>query len=73
MIQVSDPVQQQIDAYNERDLDGFVAAYAEDVVLEGYHSSSVRSLGYLRFDIQRSVVGGRILFQTVSELDFGHL
>ena len=31
---MTDPVQQQIDAYNNRDLDGFVAAYAEDVVLE---------------------------------------
>ncbi len=31
---MSDPVQQQIDAYNNRDLDGFVAAYAEDAVLE---------------------------------------
>jgi hypothetical protein len=34
VIRVSDPVQQQIDAYNNQDLDGFVAAYSEDVVLE---------------------------------------
>ena len=31
---MADPVQQQIDAYNERDLDRFVAAYAEDAILE---------------------------------------
>ena len=31
---MSDPVQQQIDAYNNQDLDAFVAAYSEDVVLE---------------------------------------
>ena len=31
---MTDPVQQQIDAYNDRDLDSFVAAYAEDAVLE---------------------------------------
>jgi hypothetical protein len=30
---VTDPVQQQIDAYNSRDLDGFVDAYAEDAVI----------------------------------------
>ena len=31
---MTDPVQQQLDAYNARDLDGFVAAYAEDAVLD---------------------------------------
>jgi hypothetical protein len=31
---MADPVQQQIDAYNKRDLDGFLAAYAEDAILE---------------------------------------
>ena len=31
---MANPVQQQIEAYNERDLDGFLAAYAEDAVLE---------------------------------------
>jgi hypothetical protein len=34
VIEVTGPVQQQIDAYNNQDLDGFVAAYSEDVVLE---------------------------------------
>ena len=28
-----DPVQAQVDAYNARDIDSFVAAYAEDVVI----------------------------------------
>ena len=28
-----DPVQAQVDAYNARDIDAFVAAYAEDVVI----------------------------------------
>jgi hypothetical protein len=31
---VTDSVLQQIDAYNDRDLDSFMAAYAEDAVLE---------------------------------------
>ena len=31
---MADPVQQQIDAYNDLDLDGFLAAYAEDAILE---------------------------------------
>jgi hypothetical protein len=31
---MADPVQQQIDAYNDRDLEGFLAVYAEDAVLE---------------------------------------
>jgi hypothetical protein len=31
---MADPVQQQIDAYNNRDLDGFLAAYAEGATLE---------------------------------------
>ena len=31
---VTDPVQQQIEAYNSRDLDRFVNAYAEDAVIE---------------------------------------
>lgn len=29
-----DPVQQQLDAYNARDLDAFLACYAPDVVVE---------------------------------------
>jgi hypothetical protein len=33
-ILVADPVQQQIDAYNSRDLEGFLTAYAEDAILE---------------------------------------
>jgi hypothetical protein len=28
-----DPVQAQVDAYNAHDIDAFVAAYAEDVVI----------------------------------------
>lgn len=30
---MDDPVQAQLDAYNSRDIDAFVAAYAEDVVI----------------------------------------
>jgi len=29
-----DPVEQQLTAYNRRDLEGFLAAYAPDVVFE---------------------------------------
>jgi hypothetical protein len=30
---MEDPVQAQLDAYNKRDIEAFVAAYAEDVVI----------------------------------------
>lgn len=42
---MTDPVQQQIDAYNNQDLDGFVAAYSEDVVLED-GEGNVMAQGY---------------------------
>jgi hypothetical protein len=31
---VSDPVERQVDAYNRRDIDEFLACYAPDVVIE---------------------------------------
>jgi hypothetical protein len=31
-----DPVQAQVDAYNARDIDAFVAAYADDVVISDH-------------------------------------
>src|SRR5205085_2086327 len=38
-----DPVQQQLDAYNARDLEGFVACYAADAVVEDASGQALMS------------------------------
>jgi hypothetical protein len=45
------PVQAQLDAYNARDVDGFVACYADDVVIEdGRGQELSRGCAQLRAD-----------------------
>ena len=46
---MDDPVQSQLDAFNEHDLDGFLAAYREDaVVTDGTGAESIRGLDAMR-------------------------
>ena len=40
-----DPVQTQVDAYNARDIDAFVAAYADDVVISDHRRQTAARRG----------------------------